>query len=576
MKKTTFALVLVLLLAFTGMASAVELQDPFVVDVSGYYGDSIGRYGGRLTVYGGAEGPKSFNPHLAAETSTTDVTDIVFEGLVTLDRITGEVIPQLAREYTISEDGTELTFYLRRGVQWHDGVEFTADDVIFSLDVIYAPDSQSNSRVGMHIDGQPVQYEKIDDYTVKITLPRVHSPIMYNMAFNIVPEHLLGEAFREGRYNETWTLASDPKSVVGTGAFMISSYRIDQETVLARNPNYYQFDDAGNRLPYLNQIVYKYYPNQETAVLAFFNGEFDYMSVPATHYTQFEDREPTSRWNIVEAGPNPGTSFIVFNQNPNAPMDDNVRSWFQDKRVRQAFAHAIDKETILELEMNGRGYLQDSPINMRNEFFLNPDIKTYEYDLDKAHQILEEAGYKLGADGVRRDPNGNPMEFELLTNSGVPIRQTIGELFQEDLADLGITVHFNMINFNVLVDKLMQNFEWDAIIIGLTGTFDPNGGANTWMSHGNLHMWHPLQESPATEWEARIDELFVAAQRTMDWEERRAHYYEFQEIVADQVPLLFTVNSQTNVAVRDHLRNAVPAPISGSMGSAWNWIWIDR
>lgn len=567
MKKFSFVFVLVLVLALGGMASA-NLLDPEILPYSG-------RFGGTLTINGGTEGPKSFNPHLAAETSTTDILNVVFEGLVRLDNETGEVIPHLARDFEFSDDGTEITFYLRRGVQWHDGVEFTADDVVFSLDVIYNPNVPSNAKTGLHIDGQPLGYEKIDKYTVKITLPRVHSPILYSIGFNIVPKHLLGKALENGTYQETWTLATNPREIVGTGAWMISTYRVDQELILVRNPNFWQHDQDGNVLPYLNRVVFRYYPNQDTSVLAFFAGEFDYMGIPATHFTEFEDREAGAPWKIHEAGPNPGTTFIVFNQNPNT-LEEPKLSWFTDKYFRQALAHAVDKETLLNIEMNGKGYLQDSPINMRNTFFLKEDLKTYPYDLEAAHALLESRGYKLGSDGVRRDPNGNAIEFELITNSGTKIRQTTGELFQEDLKEIGIKVNFNIINFNVLVDKLLNTYDWDAIIIGLTGTFDPNGGTNVWMSHGNLHMWHPFQETPHTEWEARIDELFVLAQRTMDWEERREYYYEFQDIIADQVPLIYTVNAQTNVAIRDHLRNAVPQPISGGMQYAWAFMWVDR
>lgn len=214
---------------------------------------------------------------------------------------------------------------------------------------------------------------------------------------------------------------------------------------------------------------------------------------------------------------------------------------------------------------------------MRNDFFLKDDLVTYPYDLDVAHEKLEAAGYKLGVDGVRRDAKGNPIEFDLITNPGVTIRQVVGELFQEDMAELGIQVNFQQIDFNVVVERLTSTFEWDGIIIGLTGTFDPNGGSNVWLSTGNLHMWYPMQETPATEWEARIDEVWVEAQRAMDPEVRREWYYEYQDIVAENAPPLFyTVASQMNVAVRDHLRNASPDLVGGSIGSAWNFIWIDR
>ena len=576
MKRKIFVLtLLVALIVSAGLASAVELKDPRILNIVDDLGGTIGKYGGTMTVAAGASGPKTFNPHRAAETSSTDVTDRIFEGLVTLHRDTGLVMPKLARDYEISEDGTEVTFYLRRGVQWHDGEEFTADDVIFTFDVVYDVNVGSNSRIGLLIDGQPMQYEKIDDYTVKFTLPRPHAPIMFSIGTPIVPEHLLGEAFREGRYHEMWGLETPVEDIIGTGACKIASYRIDQELVLVRNDNYYEFDEAGNRLPYLNRVIFRYYASTDTSTLAFFNGEFDYIGIPANQYPEYVDREPMSRWSIIEAGPNPGTTFIVLNQNPSTVPEPKL-SWFSDVRFRQALAHAVDKETILDMAMNGKGYIQHSPINMRNSFFLKEDIKTYPYDLDEAHRKLEAAGYTLGADGVRRDPQGNPIEFDLITNPGVPVRQISGELFQEDMAALGIKVNFQLIDFNVVVEKLTSTFEWDAILIGLTGTFDPNGGSNTWLSSGNLHMWHPLQESPYTDWEAEIDEIWRAAQRAMDPEVRREYYYQFQDIVAEQVPLFYTVTSENMVAVRDHLMNAKPDLVSGSVGSAWNFIWIDR
>ncbi|NLJ80821.1 MAG: ABC transporter substrate-binding protein [Firmicutes bacterium] len=565
---------LVTLVVGTGFAGAFELLDPREVDVL-ELGDSIGQYGGALSIHAGASGPKTLNPHRAAETSSTDVTSHIFEGLVALHRDTGEVLPQLAREYEISEDGTEVLFKLRRGVKWHDGVEFTADDVIFTFDVVYDPDVGSNSRAGLLIDGQPMEYEKIDKYTVKFTLPRPHAPIMYSIGTDIVPVHLLGEAHKEGRYHEMWGIDTPVDEIVGTGAWRLGSYRIDQELILVKFDDYYEFDNEGNRLPYVSRIIYRYYPDSDSANLAFFHGEFDYKGIPADAYPEFVDREPVSPWSIVDSGPDPGTSFIVLNQNPGFVPEPKL-SWFTDVKFRQALYHAVDKETILDMAMNGRGFIQESPINMRNEFFLKEDLVTYPYDLEVAHEKLEAAGYKLGADGVRRDQDGNAIEFDLITNPGVPIRQIVGELFQEDLGELGIKVNFQMIDFNVVVEKLTDTFEWDGIIIGLTGTFDPNGGSNVWLSSGNLHMWHPFQETPATEWEAKVDELWFAQQRAMVPEDRRDIFFEYQDIVAENVPLFYTVNSMTSIAIRDHLRNARPDIVGGGLGSAWNFIWLDR
>ena len=566
---------LVALIISSGVASALELLDPRLLDTENEFGDSVGQYGGTLAYAAGTSGPKTFNPHQAEETSSTDVTDHIFEGLVVLHRDTGLVLPKLAREYEISADGTEILFHLRRGVSWHDGEEFTADDVIFTFDVVYDPDVGSNSRSGLLIDGKPMEYEKVDKYTVRFILPRPHAPIMLSIGTPIVPEHLLGDAYREGRYGEMWGLETDLSAIVGTGAWRISAYRTDQELVLVRNDNYYEFDYAGNQLPYLNRIIFRYYASADTYTLAFFNGEFDYYSIPANLYPEFVDGEALSNWTIREAGVDPGTSFLVFNQNPGFLPEPKL-SWFTDINFRQALAHAVDKETILDAAMNGKGYIQHSPISRRNAFYFKDNLKTYAYDLDEAHRKLEAAGYVLGADGVRRDLRGNPIEFDLFTNPGVPVRQVMGELFQEDLAALGIKVNFELLGFDVITEKMTSTFEWDAIVLGLTGTFDPDGASNVWLSSGNLHMWHPLQKTPQTAWEAQIDEVWRAAQEAMDPNIRREYYDQFQDIVAEQLPLFYTVTSQNNVAVRNHLRNATPDLIGGSIGSAWNFIWVDR
>jgi len=325
----------------------------------------------------------------------------------------------------------------------------------------------------------------------------------------------------------------------------------------------------------LNRAIFRYYSDAEDIAEAFFGGEFDYVQISANEYSMYQEREPSASWTIMEAGVNPGTSFIVLNQNTGYVPEPKL-SWFTDINFRQALAHAVDKETILEAALNGRGYVQQGPIGRRNAFFMKEDIKTYPYDLQEAHRRLEESGYTLGADGIRRDPSGVPLEFELITSSGMIIWQVTGELLAEDLAALGIRVDFKLLPFHDVVNKLTTSYDWDAIIVGLTGTFDPNGGSNVWLSSGNLHMWHPLQEHPHTHWEATIDELWYAAQRALEPDVRREVYYRFQDVVAEQVPLIYTVVPVDMVAVRDHLRNAIPDGLGGSISSGWNFIWIDR
>src|SRR6185503_9092600 len=181
------------------------------------------RYGGSIVLSGGD--PKSFNDIIAKETSTTEITELIFEGLTTLDVHTLKVQPQLAETWEISEDGLTWTFRLRQDVKWNDGVPFTADDVVFTFnDLIYNEDIPSSARDVFTIDDQPFKVEKMDDFTVKFTLPVKFAPFLRGMTQAILPRHKLQQAVEEGEFNFTWGIDADPKEIVGTGPFKLVRY----------------------------------------------------------------------------------------------------------------------------------------------------------------------------------------------------------------------------------------------------------------------------------------------------------------------------------------------------------------
>ena len=548
-------------------AAGVTTLDPEVRPVSG------GKYGGvfRYSVLGD---PKTFNYFLAKETSSTDILDRVFEGLTTADGVTTEVIPSLAKSWEISPDNRVITFHLRRGVQWHDGRELTADDVIFSFDLVYDPNIPNNFVDGLTIDGQPLTYEKVDDYTVRFTLPRVYAPILRSIGIPIVPKHLLYDAWREGRFNQMWGIDTDPRQIVGTGPYRIVEYRPGERIVFERNPNWWQVDQDGNPLPYIQRLEASIAGNQDVQVLKFLNNEIDYLAPNLARVADLELQADQKGFRLINGGPAFGTNFIVFNQNPNTVPQPKL-SWFTDKAFRQAMAHALDKESIIDLAYGGLAQPQWSPIEAANVFFHKPDVKQYPYDLQRAQAILAEAGYRKGSDGRLRDPQGNVVEFELLTNAGNRARETIGTLFKADLERLGIRVNFQPVDFNLLVRKLSETFDWDAIIIGLTGGVEPASGNNVWPSSGGLHMWYPFQEQPATDWEARIDYLFEEGTKYLDPNERKQYYDEFQDIVAEQVPLIYTVNPEAWFAIYDYVQNARPTAYGGLFYQIGE-IWLER
>jgi peptide/nickel transport system substrate-binding protein len=213
---------------------------------------------------------------------------------------------------------------------------------------------------------------------------------------------------------------------------------------------------------------------------------------------------------------------------------------------------------MINLCLHGLGVPAVADISPANKIFHNPNLKDYDYDPKLAAQSLEAAGYHLIKPGVRVDPNGVPLEFNLVTNTGNEVRNQMCAIFKQDLADLGIRVNYRPLEFTTLIEELDSTFDWDCVLMGFGGTIDPNGGANVYRSSGNLHLWNPAQKTPATPWEAEIDRLLEQGTAEMDPQKRAPYYWRIQEILHDQLPIIETVRQQTFDAHKNALENYNP------------------
>lgn len=532
----------------------------------------VPRYGGSL-ILSSTSDPKSFNDITAQETSTHTVTGNIFEGLTRLNAITLKVEPALAQSWEVSEDGRAWTFHLRPKVVWNDGLPFSADDVVFTFnDLIYNEDIVSSARDIFKIGDEIFKVEKVDDLTVRFTLPVKFAPFLQSMSQSILPKHKLAKAVAEKKFNFTWGIDTPPAEIVGTGPFKLESYRPGERFVLVRNPLYWKKSANGDALPYLDRIIYLIVQNQDTAMLKFLDGEVDLISLRGFEYPMIKPLEAKKNFTVYDSGPDFGSSFFVFNQNTSRnpktqkPFVDPVKSkWFLDINFRRAIAHAIDKTKMIEILMNGLGYPQNSDMSESAGFFYNPNVEIYEYDLSKAKRILSDAGYRdRDGDGVIEDSSGHPIEFNLFTNSGNVERVQIASIIRHDLQSLGMKVNFLSLEFNTLVTKLNATFDWDAIVLGLTGGIEPHFGKNVWHSTGGLHLWYPQQKTPATAWEKRADEIFDQGVQELDENKRKTLYDEFQVIISRQLPLIYTVLNSNLYAVRNKFGNLHPTSFGGA------------
>ena len=209
----------------------------------------ISKYGGQLVMTTNSD-PKSFNDIIAKETSTTEITDYIFEGLTSIDPFSLKVIPHLAESWDVSNDGLTWTFHLRKNVLWNDGAPFGADDVVFTFnDLIYNPDIASSARDIFTIDEKPFKVEKIDAYTVKFTLPVRFAPFLRGMGQAILPKHELQKYVETKKFNTAWGLDTNPREIVGTGPYKLFKYTPGERIILARNGRYWKKSEAGEQLP---------------------------------------------------------------------------------------------------------------------------------------------------------------------------------------------------------------------------------------------------------------------------------------------------------------------------------------
>lgn len=533
-----------------------DVPNPVVVEAE------PGRFGGTFVITSISD-PRTFNPVVAQETSSTVPLGYLFEGLVDTNRTTTEVEPNLAESWTVSKDGRTWRFKVRRGIQWTDGRPVTADDVVFTLDAAFTQGVQSSLPDVLTIAGKKIGYKKIDDYTVEFKTDEPFGPFLRTIGFSVIPKHKLEAALKQGatEFNRTWGVNTNPRDLVGHGPFVMHAYAPGQRILFVRNSKYWKVDKQGQRLPYLARLVIEIVPNLDAARLKFMARETDAYGARPREFAELRTQQQAGNFTIFDGPPTFSTEFIVFNMNP-AGVRPPKLAWFQNVKFRQAVSHAVDREAIARQVYAGRATPQYGPVSPANKFFFNPNVRKYPYDLARAEALLREAGFAKGADGLLRDSGGNIVEFTIATNAGNSDREAIGNLVRQDLTKLGMRVTFAPEAFNTLVGKLTGTFNWEAIIIGLTGGLEPHTGQNVWRSTGSLHMWWPRQERPATEWEAEIDRLFDQAATTVDQNKRKQLYNRWQEIVAEQAPIIYFTTTLTQPAFRNTLANFSPGPLA--------------
>ncbi len=436
-----------------------------------------------------------------------DISYFVFSGLVRYGP-NREIVPDLAERFEISQDGKDYTFYLRQNVKWHDNENFDADDVIFTVQSIQNPEFKSPLYFGL----KNVKVEKIDQFTVKFSIEKPFAPFLNILTFGILPEHLWYSVPSAG-----FGLAEYNLKPIGTGPYKFKSLVKDK---LGNIKSYHlvKFDGYYGRRPYLEKITFKFYPNFDEAVRAVQNRETMGISfLPLT----FREKLKSKRLDYYSLNLSQYTA-VFLNQKNN--------EFLKNKSVRQALAYSLNRKEIVEKVLEEKGKIIYSPI-LPGYLGYNEENKSYDFNLDKAKEILDQAGFKLIDSALTIDNK----EFKIvLTTSDKEEFAAVAKLIKKGWENLGIKVDLQIIPREKIQSEVIRPRNYEALIYGANIGYDVDP----------FSFWHSSQiEDPGLNLSLfsnrHADKALEDARQTNNLEERQKKYFEFQNILDEEAPAIF-------------------------------------
>jgi len=501
----------------------------------------LGQWGGELRFCLRSD-PKTFNSLMVEDDNSETVRYLTGGVLVRVNRLTQDLEPALATSWKISRQGRAIAFQLRRGVSFSDGTPFTADDVAYTMHALMDP--ALHSPTGDSFRSAPGNVETTVQAADRVTI--------------VFPAPVAG---LERLFDQVAILSSrSPKKEAATlGPFAVAHYTPGTEVVLERNPHYWKTDASGRHLPYIDAIHLDIQQNREIELVRFTRGELHLINtIDPEMFSRLAKQEPAL---VHDAGPSLESEMMWFNQNPNAPLPDYEKAWFRSQNFRRAISAAINRSDICRVVYYGHAQPAAGPISPANRLWFDAVLKPHPFDPKGAISRLQRDGFRF-ENGVLHDRDSHAVEFSLVTNSGNKAREHMAAMMQQDLAAIGIKLNIVTLDFRSLIERISQNFRYEACLLGLTNyDLDPSSQMNVWLSSASNHQWYPNQKTPATPWEAEIDRLMQAQAATVVLEKRKAYFDKVQEIVSDEAPFLYLVTKNSLSAVSPKLQNIQPAMI---------------
>jgi len=463
------------------------------------------RYPNTFTVSSGADA-KRLLPPLAGDSTSGDIAGLLHNGLIKYDKDL-KLVGELAESFQASPDCREVVFHLRKGVKWHDGEEFTADDVVFTYETFTNPEVPTPYGDSF---GPVESVTAVDNYTVRVVYEKPYAPALESWGMGMMPRHHLGgKKIDDEQYTR--------RNIVGTGPYMLKKWITGQLIELTANPDYFE------GRPGIDSYIMRVIPDPATEFLELKTGGIDMMSLEPPQYKLKSGTEFFKQYFRKFRYPSFGFTYMGYNLK---------HKKFSDVRVRRALGHAIDKKKIIKGVLLGYGRPATGPFPPESWAY-NPDVNDPEYNPELAKKLLMEAGWKPGPGG-RMEKDGEAFTFTLVTNKENQKRGKAAQIIKEDLKAIGIEMDIQVLEWQTFINEFINKRRFEVALLGWRLSLDPDI-YDIWHSSktGEREFNFVSYNNP------EVDSLLIEGRQTCDIEKRREIYRRIHEIISEEQPYTF-------------------------------------
>jgi len=476
-------------------------------------------------------------PMIAGDGTSHDVAGLLYLALLKYDSNLN-LVGQLAESWVVTKDNLSITFTLKPNLKWSDGKKFTAQDCLFTLNLIQHKKTQSPYKSDYTLVQKA---EALDEHTFIVHYAKPFSPALSSWAsLAILPEHI----FKHENIMDT-TLSRHPKASIGP--YFLKDWQVQQSITMQANPNYFDGD------VWIDERITRIIPDSATQFLELSAGKIDMASLTPTQYTRLFNHNARLK-NEYQRYQYLGSSYTYLGFNLNHKPFDNIL-------VRQAIAYAIDRQELVDGVLLGLGEVLATPYKP-GTVWVNKNIKPRPFNIAKAKALLAQAGWsqKQGQDYVSKD--GQTFTFTILTNNGNKKRADTAIIIQQRLKDIGIKVQIRLVEWSAFIENFINKRDFDAVILGWSLSPEPD----------QYSIWHSSQTGTRQfnfvgYNNAKVDEALEKARQTFDTSKRKAWYNIMQEQIHQDVPIVFLYADYALPAIHKRIQGIKPAPAGISYNS---------